>query len=105
MIDKEKRDFGKWWVWVLFLTVISALTFFTLSAVGLIGQTAIQREVFEQSYQRSAAEDAKLATFKAERIAIQAQLRRSDLGPSLRADYEAQLAAINFQINTIEGPK
>lgn len=102
MIDKDKRYLGGWWVWVTGLILLSVTVFWVANAVGLIGQTAVQREVFERSYQRQAGDAAKLSTFEAERAAIQSQLRRSDISPAQRADYEAQLAAINIQIQAIE---
>jgi biopolymer transport protein ExbB/TolQ len=98
----EKREFAGWWMWILLLLVISAIVFTGLRYVGLVGQTMIERKVFEESYQRSAGDEAKLNTFRASMAEIESQLRRDDLSASTRADYEAQLAAIRIQINALE---
>ena len=101
-MDKEKSEFGRWWVWVLLLIVISLIVLSLLRAGGLIGQTVLERVVFEQSFQKQAGDNAKLSVFKAQEASIQVQLRRSDLSQSQRADFEAQLAAIRIQIQSVE---
>lgn len=103
MIHEEKREFGKWWVWIVALIVISMIVFGALRAAGLVGGVFIERVIFEQSYQRQAGDDAKLATFEAQRASIRRQLNRTDLSQGQRADYEAQLSAIEIQISTIQG--
>lgn len=98
----EKTQFAGWWLWVLLLLAISAIAFTGLSYFGVVGRTIIEREVFEQSYQRQAGDAAKLATFRAQAASIRTQLNRSDLSASQRADFEAQMSAINIQISTLE---
>ena len=98
----EKTEFAGWWIWILLLLVLSVIVFTGLSYAGLVGKTIIQREVFEQSYQRQAGDSAKLNTFLASKAEIEAQLGRNDLSSSQRADYMAQLAAIRVQINSLE---
>lgn len=106
MTDKtrgEKRFFAGWWLWITLLLVVSTIVFGALNALGIIGRTAVERVVFEQSYQRKAGDNAKLNTFIAEKASLESQLRRNDLSSAQRSDYEAQLAAINIQINSIKG--
>jgi len=98
----EKREFAGWWMWILMLLIISITVFSGLRYAGLVGQTYIERKVFEQSYQRQAGDQAKLNTFLASKAEIESQLRRGDLSSATRADYEAQLAAIRIQINSLE---
>ncbi len=83
---------------VIFLSVLG----FGLNSVGLIGRTAVEREVFEQSYQRSAAQEARFNTMNAELTAVQARLAAGSLTDVQRADLQAQAAALTIQINQME---
>ncbi|MEP2944000.1 MAG: hypothetical protein ABJL18_00995 [Hyphomicrobiales bacterium] len=74
MFDKEKREFGGWWIWVGLLLVLTFIVGFALNAVGLIGKAVVERVVFEESYQRKAGDAAKLATFEAQRSSLREQL-------------------------------
>lgn len=102
MMEAEKRYFGGWWIWILVLIVLTLIVLFGLRSAGLIGWTIVERKVFEESYQKKAGDSAKLATFKAQRLSIEIQLRRTDLTAAERTDLEAQLAAINIQIGALD---
>lgn len=101
-METEKKYLGGWWLWILLLIVVTIVVLFSLRSTGLVGYTWIERQVFEQSYQKQAGESAKLATFKATKASLETQLRRTDLSAAQRADFEAQLAAIDVQIGAIE---
>jgi len=101
--DEEKKEFGKWWVWVLALFVLTIVVLGLVGAGGKIFSTAVEREVFEQSYQRSAAEEARYNTMKAELTGVETRLRSGgNLTDVQRSDLEAQAAGLRVQINTME---
>ena len=97
--DQEKKFVGGWWMWVLALFVVTAIVVFGLRAVGLIGYTALEREVFEQSYQKQAGDTARRDMLKAQLAGVNAQLRRSDLSDAMRGNLEANKAALEVQLN------
>lgn len=94
MIDKDKREFGGWWLWIVFLMLLSVAAFFGLRMAGVFGE----RIVFENSYQKAASDDDKMRNLRAELASINAQLRRSDLTQQERSSLEAQKAGIEFQL-------
>ena len=102
MLNRPKRFVAGWFFWFVLLMVGASVIFGGLRAVGLIGQTAVERMVFEQSYQRQAGDNAKLNTFLAEKAALESLLRSQSITDAERADYQAQLSAINIQINSLE---
>lgn len=82
--------------------VLSALGF-GIHSLGMIGRTAVEREVFEQSYQRSAAIRARIATDEATLAEIERQLANPSLESAARARLEAQAAAARVRIATAKG--
>lgn len=82
-------------------SVVTLFAFlFALNAMGLIGGTIVEREVFEQSFQYSEARDTAIATYQAQLAEIEAQLRRSDISEATRANLQAQAARLRVQIQT-----
>lgn len=103
LLDEDKKAFGGWFVWLLALFVLAIVVFGIVGAGGKIFSTAVEREVFEQSYQRSAAEEARYNTMKAELTGVETRLRSGgNLTEVQRSDLEAQAAALRVQINTME---
>ena len=102
MIDTEKRAFGKWWIWVLALIIISVVALGALRAGGLVFWTAVEREVFEQSYQKTAADTARFNTLNAELVQAEALLRSGTLTETQEADARAQIAGIRAQLTAME---
>lgn len=102
MIENEKKYFGGWWIWILLLVIFTMVALTALRAGGLVFWTAVEREVFEQSYQRSAAEQAKFNMLNAELTGAETRLRSGGLTASQRSDLEAQAAALRLQINAME---
>jgi hypothetical protein len=92
----SKRFFGGWWLWVLFLLVISIITFFGLRMAGVIGE----RIVFENSFQYSESVKAEIATFEAQLAEIDRQLSNSELDKQTRENLEAQAAGIRIKLST-----
>lgn len=97
-MDGEKRAFGGWWVWVLALVVLSVIVLGATGAGLRIFGVAVEREVFEQSYQRSAAEEARLKTLNAELVGARARLQQGNLTTTQEADLRAQIAGLEAQI-------
>ena len=88
----EKTEFAGWWMWVLLLVVISAPVLGILNYAGMIGRTVVEREVFERSYQYTAAVAAQIALYEAQL----AELAAMPETPGLRA----QKAGIRIRLNT-----
>lgn len=98
----------RWTFWrflPLFILVAAMLSsiFFGLRSIGLIGYTAVEREVFEQSYQRSEALKSALATYEAQLVEISQQLNNPDLDDNTRYNLNAQKSALNVRINSTIG--
>lgn len=97
-MDGEKKAFGKWWVWVLALVVLSVVVLGATGAGLRIFGVAVEREIFEQSYQRSAAEEARLNTLNAELVGARTRLQQGGLTATQEADLRAQIAGLEAQI-------
>ena len=100
MIDSEKRDLGKWWVWILGLVLFSIIALSVLRYVGILGQTIIEREVFEQSYQKQAGDNQRNKAYRAQLAEINSRLLNPNLDVDLRNQLESQKAMLNIQINS-----
>jgi hypothetical protein len=97
-MDNEKKEFGKWWIWVLFLLALTIISFSALNYLGIIGKTVVERKVFEQSYQRSESLKSEIATYEAQLAMIEAQLS-GDLEPLTRANLNAQVRSIKILLS------
>ena len=86
---------------VVFLSVLG----FTLNSLGLIGGTAVQRVVFEQSFQRSESMKARIAADKAALAEVEARLSNPNLDQDTRYNLEAQARAMRIRIATAEEMK
>lgn len=86
----------------LFLGVVVTLAVmgFGLRSMGVIGSTVVEREVFERSYQRSEALNARIATDEAALEEINHRLRIPGMEASTRAILEAQASAARIRIST-----
>lgn len=93
-MDKEKKYVGKWWLWILFLLIISVIVFGVLNYVGLIGKTFVERKVFEQSYQKSEADKTANTVYSAQIAQLKGKLNNPDLNAGTRAEIKAQLDAL-----------
>lgn len=97
-MEKEKKYFAGWWMWVFALLVLTGIVIFGLKSVGLIGRTIVERKVFENSFQYSEARKTEIATFEAQLAEIDRKLV-SNLDENTRANLEAQAAAIRIHLN------
>lgn len=92
-MEKEKKIFAAWWFWILLLVVISSIIIGGLNYAGIIGRTIVEREVFEQSYQRSESLRTEVATYEAQLAEIRHKLS-SDIDSQTRTNLEAQASSI-----------
>jgi putative aminopeptidase FrvX len=99
-IDQDKREVGGWWMWILGLVVVSIVVFGGLRYTGMIGQTFVERKVFENSYQYSAAQKARIDMFEAQKAEIEARLMGTDLDSATKSNLEAQLSGIKIQLRS-----
>ncbi len=97
----DRAQATRWALWGFGLLALLIVGLSALNALGFIGQTVLEREVFEQSYQRTAGLESKMATMNAQMAEIDVLLQ-SDLDPSVRTDLEAQKAALNVQISSTQ---
>ena len=95
---KEYRRWGGSTIWIIAVGMIVLIPLgFGLHSAGIIGKTIVEREVFEQSYQYTAAQKAKIANFEAQMAEIDRQLA-GQLDDATRQNLEAQAAAIRVQL-------
>lgn len=95
-MDKEKMYIGKWWVWILFLLIISVIVFGILNYVGLVGKTFVERKVFEHSYQKQEADKSAITAYSAQLAMLRGKLNNPNLDVGKRAEIKAQIDAINI---------
>jgi len=97
-MDSEFRPFTILNLTLLFIVTIGCVGW-ALHAMGVWGNTVLEREVFENSYQYQEGRKAEIATFEAELAEIDAQLARQDLEVSTRSNLEASRAALRVRLN------
>jgi len=85
----------------IFIVVVCILAFigFGLNSLGLFGRTAVERKVFENSFQYSEARKSEIATYEAQLAEIDGKLANPNLDANTRANLEAQKSAINIQLS------
>ena len=97
---EERREGTKWWLWVMGLIVLTTIVFAGLKYAGVFTDTVVEREVFEQSYQRTEAINTQIATLEAQKTELVAQLQNPNLDEATKANINSQLAAIRIQLDT-----
>ena len=103
-MEKEAR-WTFWRILPLFLVVVVVLSVvgFGLKSAGIIGTTMVEREVFEQSYQRSESLKSEIAMNEAVLVEIEHKLNNPNLDANTRSNLEAQAAAARVRIATARG--
>jgi len=104
-MDKEKKDFSKWWLLISVLSALSVVMLLGLNYAGKFTGTVVERKVFENSYQRSEGLKSQIATYNAQIASLEAQLLNPNFDAGTKAYINAQLAALNIQLNTAKGMK
>ncbi len=97
-METEKKYVGGWWIWILFLAVITGTIFTGLSYFGIIGKTAVERVVFENSFQYKEARKSEVAVFQAQLTEIEGKLMNPELTVGTRANLEASASSIRVQL-------
>lgn len=95
-MDSEKKEYGAWWMWILFLIIISTIILACLNYAGILGHTIVERKIFENSYQKRSADEDALTTYDAQLSVLQRRLRQEGLTQDDRDDIQAQIDAINI---------
>lgn len=84
----------------LLVTVVLSIVSFVMFSGGKIGRTVVERKVFEQSYQRSAALESQIATDEATLAEIERKLTNPNLDENTRFNLEAQASAARVRLQT-----
>lgn len=95
-----RSELGRWWIYVLALVVVSMPVLAVLNYAGVIGDTVVERVVFENSFQYSEARKSEIATYSAQLAEIDAQLANPSLDDQTRNALMAQRSAINVRLST-----
>jgi len=99
-MNEEKKEFGKWWIWVLALIILSVATLKVTGAFGKIFSTTVERKIFEESYQKKAGDKARLSAYEAQLAQINTKINLStNLDENTRINLESQKAMLETQIN------
>ena len=94
-MDKDKKDLGKWWIWILFLVLVTVGIFTALKPAGMWWE----RQVFVESHQYKEARSSELAAFQAQLAQIQIQLI-TETDENVINNLRSQQAMLNVQIQT-----
>ena len=95
-MESEKKYFGGWWIWVLFLSIITGAVLTGLNYAGIIGTTVVERVVFENSYQKHAADKTAISTYQAQLAVLRGRLGNPNLDAGARAEINAQIDSITI---------
>lgn len=96
------RELWKWAAIFAVAVAIIGVILGTTGALSRIGGTAVERVIFEQSYQKQAADDAALQRYRAELAAAQAHLHSLPSDSALRPGIEAQIAGLRLMLQMKE---
>jgi hypothetical protein len=91
-------------MYILGLIVVSVVVLSMTGYLGKITGTAVEREVFEQSYQRSASLNSRMAAYQAQLAQINSKLM-TETDTEIVNGLKAQKAMLEVQINTVKGQK
>ncbi len=101
-MEEEKRELGKWWIWILTLLALSVIVFSILGMLGKLGGTFMERKVFEQSYQRSEGLKSQMNTWQAQLASINSQILNTTDKDTL-TQLKTQKAMLEIQIAQTQG--
>ena len=88
-MDQDKKDLGKWWVWILLLILITVGVFAALKPAGMWWE----RQVMLQSHQYKEARATENMTFKVQLAEIEQRLI-TEIDESIRNNLLAQQAML-----------
>lgn len=93
-MEKEKKYFGGWVVWLTVITIGLFAVGFGLKWAGVFGK----RVIFVESHQYKESRKSEIATYNAQLTEIDRQLMNSDLDANVKTNLEAQASAIRIQL-------
>ena len=88
-MDQDKKDLGKWWVWILLVILITVGVFAALKPAGMWWE----RQVMLQSHQYKEARATENMTFKVQLAEIEQRLI-TEIDESIRNNLLAQQAML-----------
>ena len=98
---KEDLKIGTLTILILLAALIlCGIGGFILHSIGVIGNTVVEREVFEASYQRSESLKSQIATEEANIAELERKLTNPNLDADTRANLEAQMSAARIRLQT-----
>lgn len=96
MYEEEKKHVTSWWIYIVIGLILTSMAFGVLKYAGILGTTVVERMVFENSYQKQAGDNKRMATYKAQLAQINSLLVSSPDD----SDLLAQKAMLTVQINS-----
>ena len=101
MIEQDKKDVGYWWVWILFLVLVTLIALNSLGYVSKFMSVFVERKVFETSYQRSEGLRSQSLAWEAQLASINSQLLYEPNNRNLKT----QKSMLEIQIAQTKGMK
>lgn len=95
-MEKEKKYFAGWWLWIVILIFITTILFIGLSYFGIITKTIVKRKVFENSYQKHEADKTAKTIYSAQLAQLRAKLNNPNLASSTKNEIQAQIDSIKI---------
>ena len=95
-MDSDKKEVGKWVVWIIVLFIGVVIVFSLINYVGLGVSTVVERKVFEQSYQKQAADSDAISAYDAQLTILRRRLRASDITTIKKTEIQGQIDSINI---------
>ena len=99
-MEKEKKYFGGWWVWVLFLSIITLAILFAFSSGALFLGKKVERAVLVNSHQYIEGMEQRGAIMQANLAEAQARLA-AESDPEVKANIQSQISVLKAQLSAI----
>jgi len=101
--EKEaKRIFWKIFMMIVVAVVVLSVLSFAIKSLFFVGETVVERKVFENSYQRQESLKSEIAINEAALIEINGKLSNPNLDADTRFNLEAQASAARVRIATAQ---
>ena len=99
MTKDEKKYISSYAWYFVWLIIAILIVFGVLNALGKVGSTATEAAVFQNSYQKQAADSSAQKMYKSQMAEVQYQLSRGDISDETRHNLEKQASALRVQMN------
>ncbi len=84
---------------LVIIVIVLAMLGFGLRSAGILGKTAVERSVFENSFQYSEARKAEIATLEAQLAEIARKMTISDLDKTTKENLSAHASVLRIQLS------